>query len=138
MKYQFDPERLAYWYLRLNGFLTIENFIVHPEVGVDQRTDIDLMALRFPHRREAFRNYGGNVTWMKDDPRFASKKIPFAAFVEVASGQCKLNGPMGVKTLPPPAKLFTNQFVGSVKLTDAEWTAVEQRAEKYLPRGNRS
>lgn len=25
-RYPIDPERLAYWYLRLNGFLTIENF----------------------------------------------------------------------------------------------------------------
>lgn len=25
------PERLAFWLLRLNGFLTIPNFIVHPE-----------------------------------------------------------------------------------------------------------
>jgi hypothetical protein len=93
MKYQFNPERLAYWYLRLNGFLTIENFIVHDEGGGPQRTDVDLIAFRFPNRREAFRDYGERVEWMTDDPRFAGKKIPFAAFVEVTSGQCKLNGP---------------------------------------------
>lgn len=27
----YSPERLAYWYFRLNGFLTTENFVVHPE-----------------------------------------------------------------------------------------------------------
>jgi hypothetical protein len=93
MKYQYNPERLAYWYLRLNGFLAIENFIVHDEGGGPQRTDVDLIALRFPNRREAFRDYGERVEWMTDDSRFADKKIPFAAFVEVTSGRCKLNGP---------------------------------------------
>ena len=26
-----DPEKVAYWYFRLNGFFQIENFIVHPK-----------------------------------------------------------------------------------------------------------
>jgi hypothetical protein len=47
MRYQFNPERLAYWYLRLNGFLPIENFIVHDEGGRAQRTDIDLWRFAF-------------------------------------------------------------------------------------------
>jgi hypothetical protein len=93
MKYEFHPERLAYWYLRLNGFLTIENFIVHDEGGRAQRTDVDLVAFRLPYRREAFREHGGNAEWMTDDPRFFDKSTPFAAFVEVTTGQCKLNGP---------------------------------------------
>ena len=41
---------------------------------------------------------------------------------------------MAVKTLPPVEKMFTNQFVGAVQLTDAEWEGLEQRSEKYLPR----
>jgi NitT/TauT family transport system substrate-binding protein len=45
---------------------------------------------------------------------------------------------MGVKTLPPAEKMFTNQFVGAVKLSDGEWDAVEKRAAKYLPRQSRS
>jgi len=28
-----DSEKLAYWYLRLNGFLSIPNFIVHRDTG---------------------------------------------------------------------------------------------------------
>jgi hypothetical protein len=92
-RYRFEADRLAYWYLRLNGFLTIENFILHDEVGRQQRTDIDLMALRLPHRREAARDYGDQLKWMNDEPRFAEKKVPFGAFVEVTNGPCKLNGP---------------------------------------------
>jgi hypothetical protein len=30
--------------------------------------------------------------------------------------------------------MVTNQFAGALKLTDAEWEAVERRAEKFLPR----
>jgi len=41
---------------------------------------------------------------------------------------------MGVKNAPPTQTLFTNKFVGTVKLTEAEWTEVEKRSEKYLPR----
>src|SRR5260370_38046428 len=40
---------------------------------------------------------------------------------------------MGIKNIPPAKELYTNQFVGSVKLTPAEWTDVEQRVKKELP-----
>jgi len=35
--------------------------------------------------------------------------------------------------LPPTDRLFTNQFVGKVKLSDAEWAAVQSRSLQYLP-----
>src|SRR4051812_10338256 len=41
---------------------------------------------------------------------------------------------MGVADLPAADKLYTNQFVGSVKLSDAEWSAVESRSQKFLPK----
>ena len=37
-----DPEKVAYWYFRLNGFLQIESFLVHPERRGGQRTDAAL------------------------------------------------------------------------------------------------
>jgi hypothetical protein len=40
---------------------------------------------------------------------------------------------MNIKSIPLVKDLYTNQFVGSVKLSDAEWTAVEQRVRKTLP-----
>jgi NitT/TauT family transport system substrate-binding protein len=40
---------------------------------------------------------------------------------------------MGVKTLPKTASMFTNEFVGTVKLTDTEWKSTESRSRKYLP-----
>lgn len=96
MRYKFDVERLAYWYFRLNGFSTIENFILHDEEGGPQKTDIDLVALRLPNRREALRPYsgtGGGEVWMKDDERFARKANPYLAFVEITAAACKVNGP---------------------------------------------
>jgi NitT/TauT family transport system substrate-binding protein len=40
---------------------------------------------------------------------------------------------MGVKDLPPADKLFTNKFVGKVKLTPEEWISVENRTRQYSP-----
>ena len=34
-----DAEKVAYWYFRPNGFLQIENFVVHPKKHGGQRTD---------------------------------------------------------------------------------------------------
>jgi hypothetical protein len=85
---QIRAERFAYWYLRLNGFLTIPNFVVHPDVGRNQETDVDLIGVRFPYRAENL------VRQMDDDTRFAAfgEKI-LVALVEVKLGQMRLNGP---------------------------------------------
>jgi hypothetical protein len=47
------------WYLRFNGYFTIENFIVHgadtePFRGeyVTAKTEVDTIAIRLPHSRE--------------------------------------------------------------------------------------
>jgi NitT/TauT family transport system substrate-binding protein len=40
---------------------------------------------------------------------------------------------MGVKTLPKTESMFTNQFVGTAKLSDAEWKSAEGRSRKFLP-----
>ena len=81
-------EGLAYWYLRLNGFLTIENFILHPELGDDEsgaRTDADVVGVRFSHRNEQ---------GMEDADIFRDLKLPILVIAEVtSSGKCKLNGP---------------------------------------------
>jgi len=40
---------------------------------------------------------------------------------------------MGIKNIPPANQLYSDQFVGSVKLTPDEWKAVEARVAKELP-----
>ncbi|MBW4465485.1 MAG: hypothetical protein KME07_08590 [Pegethrix bostrychoides GSE-TBD4-15B] len=85
---QIKSEQLAYWYLRLNGFLTIPNFVVHPDRGSNQETDVDILAVRFPYRGENLENP------MHDEEHFtAVKEKSYIALAEVKSGICNLNGP---------------------------------------------
>lgn len=50
-------ETLGYWYLRLNGFIPMANFVLH-EFDVPQKhnADTDLLAVRLPH---VFEEVGG-------------------------------------------------------------------------------
>jgi len=85
---KIDPECLAYWYLRLNGFLTITNFLVHAETKRDRSTEVDILAVRFPFRAE-------NLTRpMIDDKIFTEHGERICLVIaEVKSGRCELNGP---------------------------------------------
>jgi len=47
-----NPETIAYWFFRLNGCATITNFVVHPDRRGSQRTDVDVLAVRFPYWHE--------------------------------------------------------------------------------------
>ena len=51
-----SSEELAYWYLRLNGFFPMANFVVHRHQAVQHRSDVDVLAVRFPH---VFEEVGG-------------------------------------------------------------------------------
>jgi hypothetical protein len=85
---EISAERLAYWYLRLNGFLTIPGFVVHPDRGRNQETDVDLIGIRLPYRAENL------LRPMADDPRFTGVgEKTFVALVEVKVGGMRLNGP---------------------------------------------
>ncbi len=84
----WPAERLAYWYFRLNGFFTIENFIVHSDTGPNQRTDADVLAVRFAYRAENLQRP------MLDDPKVSScPTLVNAIIAEVKTGPCQLNGP---------------------------------------------
>lgn len=49
-------EELTSWYLRLNGFFPLTNFVVHRQQNVLYRSDIDVLAVRPPH---VFEEIGG-------------------------------------------------------------------------------
>lgn len=68
--------------------MTIENFVVHPDRGTEQRTDADLIAVRFGHRVE-------NVERpMVDDPNVAAcGTFVNVIIAEIKRGRCSLNGP---------------------------------------------
>src|SRR5438046_4976934 len=80
----FSAEDVGYWFFRLNGFLTTRNFVVHPDGNTGQRTDADLLALRFPYRSEQD---------MPDDVLFTGRSWPLLMLVEIKSGKCHFNGP---------------------------------------------
>ena len=82
------PEKVAYWYFRLNGFLQIENFIVHPERRGSQRTDADLLAVRFPHRAERLFDDPNDI--MPDDEHRLSLSHEL---IDVVIAEVKTNQP---------------------------------------------
>ena len=85
-----SSERLAYWFLRLNGFLTQYNFVVHPE-GADQfghykqQTEVDVIGVRFPHRRE------NRMNPMRDHDLFHGDGRLQLVLAETKSTRCTLN-----------------------------------------------
>jgi hypothetical protein len=85
-------EQLAYWYLRLNGFIPLTNFVLHSESqDVDSKrhrtSEADLLAVRFPHVREVV----GGLPEDWDRQRFDDWGIDFnrtvGLIVEVKSGR---------------------------------------------------
>lgn len=85
-----SSERLAYWFLRLNGFLTQYNYVVHPE-GADQhghyyqQTEVDVIGVRFPHRRE------NRTKPMQDHGLFHGDGRLQLVLAETKSTRCTLN-----------------------------------------------
>ncbi len=82
-------EQLALWYLRLNGYLTVPNFILHPATRrQSQRGEVDILGVRFPYSREvAGAEMERDNNLIRDD-----KKIDFI-IAEVTRSKCKLNKP---------------------------------------------
>jgi len=58
-------ESLVYWYLRLNGFIPMVNYVLHePDIRTGQNADTDILAVRFPH---VYEDVGGHSKdWDKE------------------------------------------------------------------------
>lgn len=78
-------ERLAYWYLRLNGFLVLSNVMIHPETGRNTHGEIDVLGVRFPHRSELL------INSMRDDPNLSGFDKPLIVLGEVKTGRADVN-----------------------------------------------
>ncbi len=93
MRTRLSSEKITYWFFRLNGCLTIENFIIHPDFvyqpDVVQCTDADLLAVRFPYRKEPY-HYDDP---MEDHELFLVNKTQLYIVEIKKSGYCRLNGP---------------------------------------------
>jgi NitT/TauT family transport system substrate-binding protein len=66
-------------------------------------------------------------------PSFKSNGLGFMDPDLVAATRESVETYMEIKTVPPVDRLFSNKFVGNVKLSDAEWSQVEQRVRSTLP-----
>jgi hypothetical protein len=89
-----DPEKVACWYFRLNGFSQFENFVVHPERCGAQRTGADLLVVRSPHRTE--RPFDSPDDTMPDDECRLSlpREVIDVVIAEVKTNRpCTLNDP---------------------------------------------
>src|SRR5467141_143698 len=85
-------EQLASWFFRLNGCAIIQNFIVHPDSPRgSQRTDLDVLGVRFPHRAERLES----GTPFEDHPALCEPRDgrTLIILVEVKTSQCAVNGP---------------------------------------------
>jgi hypothetical protein len=86
-------EDIASWYFRLNGFLTIPGFVVHPDQRRRfPRTEADLVGVRFPFSREWI-----STRQMEDDSLLTGidethLRIVFI-LVEAKTDLCDINGP---------------------------------------------
>jgi len=85
-------EHVSNWYFRLNGFLSIPGFVVHPdELRRFPMTEADLIAVRLPHSQEWIADRK-----MVDDPLLtclASTTKTLFLLVEVKTDLCNINGP---------------------------------------------
>lgn len=90
-----STERVAYWYFRLNGFFQMENFIVHPERRRGgQRTDADLIGVRFPFRADRYVDTPEHPIQDDQDTLSLEEGWTEIVIVEVKRiERCTLNGP---------------------------------------------
>lgn len=85
-------EHVSNWYFRLNGFLSIPGFVVHPDTPKRYPlTEADLIAVRFPNSSEVI----GERSMVDDSllTLLANRQQKLFLLVEVKSDLCKINGP---------------------------------------------
>ncbi len=84
-----ETENVGYWFFRINGCLIINNFLVHHERRGHFGTDVDVLAVRFPFRKEL----ALSEMPMEDHPVFSSHSKIDLIICEIKTGLCALNGP---------------------------------------------
>lgn len=80
-------ELLATWYLRFNGYFTIQDFTVHPDLRKQAGgTDADILAVRLPHSEE----YQRRFKFDRDQDLIRPDRKDFL-ICEVKTGRCDIN-----------------------------------------------
>lgn len=118
-------EELGYWYLRLNGFFPITNFVVHKSEGVEYSTDCDILGVRFPDVHEEIG--GQRDDWDETLMTQIALNMPVSVICEVKTGN------LGSKPIFPQDKIeYAMQRLGIVKdptdiLRDLEYKSLSER-----------
>jgi len=82
-------EEIAYWYLRLNGFFPITNFVIHRSSEIAHSADCDLLAIRLPF---VYEEIGGNPDdWDKGLTEEFGFDHTIGIICEVKTGRYKLD-----------------------------------------------
>src|SRR4051794_19776677 len=90
-------ETNTYWYLRLNGFFLINNFVVHRAEGVDYSSDIDILGLRLPY---VFEEVGGQDNdWDNSLLQEINPEVATGVICEVKTGAFTEDGLFRLKYL---------------------------------------
>ncbi len=98
---EVDPHELVVrWYLRFNGYLAVENFVVHQTVpdGNVQVGETDILAVRFPHSRE---DPGFQI---ETDPKLLDRRAADDGLVDFVVAEVKggQNDTLNKVWRPPP------------------------------------
>ncbi len=77
-------EEIAYWYLRLNGFFPITNFVIHRSSEIEHSSDCDILAIRLP---SVYEEIGGNPDdWDNDLAKELGFEHTIGVICEVKTG----------------------------------------------------
>ena len=66
-------------------------------------------------------------------PSFKAKGLGYMDPDLVEETRASVQTYMDIQSIPPAKELYTNDFVGSLNLTDVEWATVQSRVKKELP-----
>lgn len=81
-------EKIVYWYLRLNGFFPMENFVIHRSRYLKYSSDIDIIAVRFPY---VFEEIGGHLDdWDRTLLDKFNPALPIGVLCEVKTGDIRV------------------------------------------------
>jgi len=93
-------EELVEWYLRLNGYFIIPNFILHPLMPFgSQRTEIDLLGVRFPYQSEVVCDSKGKRLSMENDAKLIDNRFVDCLIVSVKSAESEAEVNRAIKDL---------------------------------------
>ncbi|MFQ5915157.1 MAG: ABC transporter substrate-binding protein [Nitrospinota bacterium] len=75
----------------------------------------------------------GRTNYLSLDPIIVEKGLGYMREVNQRETRENVLKYMGIKSAPPVEKLFTNRFVGSVKLTQGEYDRASSMAQRFAP-----